>query len=317
MVSLNDLLNAPLNRKLGRIDDHEIIHLEKAAANMDHIVNPANKGHKLYAADILSLVLKAKEYNLWDDWKHKVSEALPYNPYVKPNIVGTRFKTDHLDRDVYEHLLLSTQFPILVPEDNKTFVNLDNKCFSLNNFLFELSDEMVEHLRQGKKFWIYSNDGRVAWYTRAEVEAQNKWKSAELVYKQKILHLFELSNEILNAKPIFEAFEQKRKFENLPFSWYTGIKTVLCGLSQTSWGDGAKSNTVNHLVVNEDFTSGHLARSANSFLCSAGGFGSVEESKKEYTVKVAGFVVDKVPHKITCKACLKRVQRFLNKNDES
>ena len=318
MTTLNDLFFGSLDRKYGRMNDDEIIHLEAAAANLDHIVNPGNKHQKIYAADVPGLISKAKEFNLWDSWKHKVtSEALPFNPYVNPKISGVLFKTDHLDRDVYEHLLQSTSFPILVPEDGKTFVNTEHKCFSLNNALYDLSEEMVNHLNLGKKFWLYSCNGRVAWYTRAEIEAQNKWKSAETETKEKIKSLFELAEEILRAKPIFDAVKQKNIFSVLPFTWYTGIKTVLSGLTEKSWGDGEQANTVNHLVVAEDYSNGRLKRKAHSFLCTAGGFGSAEDSKKEYSLKIAGYIVDTVPHKITCKTCLTRIERLLNNVDES
>ena len=33
--------------------------------------------------------------------------------------------------------------------------------------------------------------------------------------------------------------------------------------------------------------------------------------------KMAGFTVDKVHHKITCKTCLSRIERLLNNVDES
>lgn len=144
-----------------------------------------------------------------------------------------------------------------------------------------------------------------------------KWMAAERECNTQKTYWFDLVAEVKKAQKIFDALDQKTRYSKLPFSWYASVKVVLSGLSDKSWGDGEQKNTVTHLIVAEDFSAGRLTRKKDSFLCTTGGFGSPKESKKEYSVKVAGFTVDTVPHTITCKICLSRIERLLKPIDES
>ncbi|UUG47781.1 hypothetical protein NP567_01695 (plasmid) [Acinetobacter baumannii] len=81
----------------------------------------------------------------------------------------------------------------------------------------------------------------------------------------------------------------------------------MSGLSAGSWGDDEKSNTMTHLVFDEDYSGSKLVREKNQYLCSAGGLFPADEAKKEFKMKVGEVTVDTVPHLVTCKVCLKRI----------
>lgn len=308
MVSLNDLLGSTLDCKFGPIEPHEVIDLVRVTRAPETVLRPSMPSVKISTADLLKIVEQAKTYNLWENWCTKVSATeLPYNPYLRPVITGHAFPRNNMHIDSYEALLRSTLIPVLVPEDKKSFINLNDKTVSFNNLMFCMPDAMAHHLSDGKKVWIYAKNGEVVWYNRAEYEAQTKWKQAEDETKNKISALFELFDALQKAKQIFEAIDQKKSFSALPFKWFTGVKIVMSGLSARSWADGEKSNTVTHLVFAENYSGSRLTRDKNQYLCSPGGLFPADEAKKEYKMKVGEFTVDTVPHMITCKICLSRI----------
>lgn len=308
MVTLNKLLSSTVDRKYGPIEPHEVIDLVRVTRAPETVLRPSMPSVKISTSGLLNMVEQAKKFNLWEDWCTKVSAIeLPYNPYLRPEIAGHAFKCNNMHIESYEALLRSTSIPVLVPEDNKSFINLKDKTVSFNNLMFCMPDAMASHLSAGKKVWIYAKNGEVVWYTRAEYEAQTKWKQAEDETKNKISALFELFDALEKAKQIFDAIDQKKSFSALPFKWFTGVKIVMSGLSAGSWGDGEKSNTVTHLVFAENYSGSRLSRDKNQYLCSAGGLFPADEAKKEYKMKVGEVTVDTVPHLVTCKLCLSRI----------
>lgn len=144
---------------------------------------------------------------------------------------------------------------------------------------------------------------RVEYRTKADIAA------TEQAYRNKQ----EQERQIERAK------RNKRRAEaeaanaliQLPVYWTAGIKNVLSGLSATSWGDGRKANTVQHIYLLEPLHIGRIHRNQCDFLCtSASGtngklWSSVEEKwfdgdGKEYVAPV------------TCKQCLKIAKSISN-----
>lgn len=56
---------------------------------------------------------------------------------------------------------------------------------------------------------------------------------------------------------------------NLPAAWAAGIKDVLSGLSERSWGDGLNKASVIHIMLLNDLAHGRLKRRAGDLLCSS------------------------------------------------
>lgn len=96
----------------------------------------------------------------------------------------------------------------------------------------------------------------------------------------------------------------------LPVEWDVGIKDVLSGLSETSWGDGRSKATVEHVYLIEPLTAGRLVRQAGDLLCtSAGGTNGKRWSSK---VVERAYDGDGKPYrpKVTCKVCLAFARRW-------
>lgn len=100
----------------------------------------------------------------------------------------------------------------------------------------------------------------------------------------------------------------------LPVSWDVGIKDVLSGLSERSWGDGRSKATVEHIYLLEDLQAARLKRRKGDFLCTA----ASGTNGKRWSA-----VVDRAhdgggnayPPKVTCQACLRIAQRWIGCSD--
>lgn len=97
----------------------------------------------------------------------------------------------------------------------------------------------------------------------------------------------------------------------LPVKWDTGIKDVLSGLSETSWGDGRSKATVEHIYLLEPLEAGRLTRKEGDFLCtSASGANGKRWSSKIVERCHDGEGMPYQP-KVTCKACLALAARWI------
>lgn len=96
----------------------------------------------------------------------------------------------------------------------------------------------------------------------------------------------------------------------LPVKWDVGIKDVLSGLSENSWGDGRSKATVEHIYLLEPLESGRLVRKAGDFLCTSlgGTNGKRWSSTIEHRTDGNG---EQYQPKVTCKACLALAERWI------
>lgn len=87
----------------------------------------------------------------------------------------------------------------------------------------------------------------------------------------------------------------------VPVKWTPGIKDVLSGLTENSNGTGTNARTVVHICLEEVLTDGRFTREAGDFLCTSasGSNGKQWSSQKRENSQV------------TCKTCLKLVQRWV------
>lgn len=100
-----------------------------------------------------------------------------------------------------------------------------------------------------------------------------------------------------------------------PVKWAVGIKDVLSGLSERSWGDGHNKATVNHVYLLEPLNSNRLVRKAGDFLCTAAGDSNGKDwSGKKREIRHDGNG-DAYQPKVTCKACLKLAKRWSTSAD--
>lgn len=103
--------------------------------------------------------------------------------------------------------------------------------------------------------------------------------------------------------------EERREFWNqydIPIPFTIQDNTRIGQLQRGSTGTGKTSNTVEHFVVKESFTEGRLSRENGEFLCqNAGERGHWGIGKKDLITDP-----DETTPKITCKTCLKRMERW-------
>lgn len=127
-------------------------------------------------------------------------------------------------------------------------------------------------------------------------------KAAYSAHLKQLQEMLVKSTEDKNAQKTAEFWSRYV----IPFKFSIQIKEVLSGLGLNSMGNGTNRRTVYHVFVMEEFNSGGLVRKKGSFLCSSvksktggnwsGSLGNEYASPKD-TV-------------ITCKACLRIMERF-------
>lgn len=101
----------------------------------------------------------------------------------------------------------------------------------------------------------------------------------------------------------------------LPVKWDIGEKLVISSLLENSWGDGHNKATVQHIVLLEDLNIGRLKRNKGEFLCSKsiGKFNTFHEFQQYEGIRFTDGDGKKYQPKITCKQCLKVLERLNNK----
>jgi hypothetical protein len=115
-----------------------------------------------------------------------------------------------------------------------------------------------------------------------------------------------------------EEAEQFYKKYEIPFQHDTGIKDVLSGLSENSNGDGHNRRTVIHLVVKSsigieaEVRIGKLRRESGEFLCTRNVGKQWSGQKTERRLDANG---EEYMPKVTCKECLRLMNKHLKKED--
>lgn len=135
-----------------------------------------------------------------------------------------------------------------------------------------------------------------------DAQARRDAEAAEAERRRQKLNAMRADAEALNARIA------------LPVKWDVGIKDVLSGLSENSWGDGRSKATVEHIYLLEPLEAGRLARKEGDFLCTA----ASGTNGKRWSSKLVERCHDGegTPYqpKVTCKACLALAQRWIKES---
>lgn len=96
----------------------------------------------------------------------------------------------------------------------------------------------------------------------------------------------------------------------LPVQWDVGIKDVLSGLTESSWGDGRNKTTVEHIYLLQSLEDGRLKRKKGDFLCTSS---SATNGMRYSSIIERGHDGDNKTYqpKVTCKACLALAARWM------
>lgn len=189
--------------------------------------------------------------------------------------------------------------------------NLNDESWVLEavGHTFKLPVSMGLALKNQGKAWLYEANG----YTFISTIEQ---REAYLAYLEHTKQFEAFSRDLIESDRFLRgeiqaeiAIAQHEMLQKLPFDYYVAIKVNVRLLTESSWGDGAKRNTVMHIVPNEELT-GRLKRKANEYLCGGiSSFGSPTENQDAILNNSAHGL-----HKpeITCKSCLEKAMRILN-----
>ncbi|MDY0292855.1 MAG: hypothetical protein RBR02_11040 [Desulfuromonadaceae bacterium] len=205
--------------------------------------------------------------------------------YVNPFLTNSDQEHDAFYEDGIIHVILS---------NGKT-----------EKFYFDEDQSVIDAFfktgqREELVFWFGGRFFNVAKKTNYEEHKLNRKTFEELAEK-----IREKRFEIHTLQDKMERIEFWKQY-NLPFKFIADIKIALSGLSESSSGNGCKSNTVRHVVLQEDYVSGALKRKTNQYLCS--------QQKGLYFSLNTDIKIEDIQHVITCKECLARIEKYKKGN---
>lgn len=151
-------------------------------------------------------------------------------------------------------------------------------------------------LVEGERVYVWlSADGFFYLETEQEKQAREErwWKEKEEEerrYKERLNRWRQEAEEFNNRI-------------NTPFKWTAGQNNVLSGLTENSWGDGRKKNSVNHIWLKEDYANGRFKRSAGDLLCKKKG--KLWVDKAEWVDGNGQLYMAQ----ITCRECIKILEK--------
>lgn len=179
------------------------------------------------------------------------------------------------------------------PTDNKEAVDLTNYL------TIKDTEELHDHLTSGHLAYMSVSGMSPAWITVPEYNALVQYRVFDHEFIAAVDSWRDLKADIKRAEIDLRTTKQHADLENLPFEWYTDIKQVLSGLSEHSNGSGMKRNSVEHIMLNEDFKKGRFSRKKHDYLCSP--------------KKVSNWGIRDRYEKleVTCKACLSRAETLI------
>lgn len=220
---------------------------------------------------IENLKEKLREYS---DIEPKTVEVEDLSPFVNPHLINSDKKREALvEKGVVELKGCSDRF--IVPKNDREYFPNGTECY----------------------FWIIYPHGRFVIAKKDDVEIHEEKEKKKRELQKELSKLKEEKEDLLYKVEVEEFWDQY----DIPFAYGIQIKPVKSGYTESSWGDGSNRSTVWHIVLNEDVSLGRLKRDKGEFLCSQPTFipySEIEPHKER-------------SHKITCKACLDKMKKFL------
>lgn len=191
--------------------------------------------------------------------------------------------------------------------------NLDEQSCLLKAFdhTFKIPLSAALDLKQNGKAWLFESNGYTFISTLEQRDANIAYAEHHkqfTSFKSALTESAQLLKDEIQAE---KAIAQHEVLQMLPFGYYVAIKVNVRLLHENSWGDGAKRNTVMHIVPTEELT-GRLKRKANEYLCGGSSSFGTPTEKHDAILKNSGHGLHKP--EITCKSCLEKAYRILGKN---
>lgn len=190
----------------------------------------------------------------------------------------------------------------LLPDQNKIQVH----CHE-----FGLNDYQLTALKTDNFGYIFDIQGFTYFYSKEEYCKAENYKKELSKFNDFEKDLKETQLKIKKEIDYLNAVKQHKELNNLPFSYYVAIKVNVRMLTGKNWGDGAKKNTVTHLVLLEDYQ-GTIKRSKDSFLCGAKASSYGSPNIKDDALKQSS-IWGQEKALIDCPKCIDFAYKILNK----
>lgn len=174
---------------------------------------------------------------------------------------------------------------------------------------FKPTDTQLAALKKDNFAYIFDVRGFTYIYSKSEFDKSEEYKQDVIKYREFENNINETQRLIKNKIDYLNAVDQHKELVLLPFSYYVAIKVNVRMLTGNNWGNGAKKNTVTHLVLDEEYN-GRIKRKQNTFLCGAGR-SSYGQPRKEDDSLTLTSNIGTVKAKVSCAKCLELAYRIL------
>lgn len=178
---------------------------------------------------------------------------------------------------------------------------IDSQSVNLEGQVLRLADPQAIQLVSSQKVYVTLLS---QFYLQTEAEYQETLcKARERIAREKQ----QWKEQLNQARTEAEAFNSTL---HIPVRWVPGIKDVLSGLTENSWGDGHNAATVQHIMLKEDLQDGRLVRYRGDFLCTSASRSNGQNIAGQPESLACDGDGNEYQPKVTCKTCLKLAERW-------
>lgn len=194
-----------------------------------------------------------------------------------------------------------------------TYADIDQETGLLTVYgqNFKLSDEQVAELKSDNFALIFDQNGFPYISNKHQAQLMQQYVEENKYYLEFSKAYSDVKYKIMLEKYGDICKLQHDELAKLPFPYYVAIKVNMRLLTPNSRLTGERSNTVQHIVVEEAFSRGRLKRDAQEFLC--GGDSHLGLTSREqdggYNITRHGIM----PYEVTCNRCLEIAKRIIKK----
>lgn len=294
----------------GDYNESEVIHLTQIPTpeKIETVeITVDSKSYEVNGLQVTKAIIKLREAMIKLPYR-----GLPFMAVEKPQIEWRILTTleDQLPLSTFLRTQLSSPFP---SKENQ--YDTDTKTINYFGYSFTATDEIHERILSGRKISLKVIGQQLHWLTSYECDAYEEWEG----------HVNEFNDKALKIHTIMEtAYASSTShyrlggiLEDLPYDVVGAVKVNLSGLSEKSWGDGNKRNTVTHIKIldepigeMESFDYDSRSNLKGSVLCSEQkgrnmGLSYAHLNYKAKTLEDVG---------ITCSHCLRKFKTILKKS---
>lgn len=302
--------------------------LKRLPAESAAMPHPLNEGKLLTQSDLdelhqeIELLGKTFKLNLTQLPPKQVPALNAQMPNVDYKAIRVYEVTRALDS------LYSDLDGKFIPFDDETVVQFSEDMaqfivtYNSATYTFTTPPDLKEHIQMGSKAYLHFQfrQGFVKWVSEIEGNLRMAWVKERDDFGSLSTITHDAFIKVKRVKTCAMSYQQYCALnQTLPFAWNAATRPVRGGLSGStkSSGNGSVSNTVVHLLVQEDVKIGRLTRAKGDFLC-APSKGRLARDLGPYDAVITvemnnGDVYSKVPQLITCQDCLEKLETIKNK----